>query len=63
MKERKITKPDPESGYYVKGEWEKQVACFAHATCDDNRFIISTIVVPGNIHDSQVAFQLIGEKT
>ncbi len=59
LKERKISKSDPESGYYVKGEREKQFAYSTHTTCDDNGFIISTIVTPGNIHDSQVAFQLV----
>ncbi|HBL3171534.1 TPA: transposase, partial [Enterococcus faecium] len=30
-----------------------------HTSCDDNGFILSTIITPGNIHDSQVAFQLV----
>ena len=59
LKERKINKVDPESGYYVKGEREKQFAYSAHTSCDDNEFVLSTIVTPGNIHDSQVAFQLV----
>lgn len=59
LKERKISKADPESGYYVKGEREKQFAYSAHTSCDDNGFILSTIITPGNIHDSQVAFQLV----
>ena len=59
LKERKISKADPESGYYVKGEREKQFAYSAHTSCDDNGFVLSTIVTPGNIHDSQVAFQLV----
>ncbi|HEN1781199.1 TPA: transposase, partial [Enterococcus faecium] len=59
LKERKISKADPESGYYVKGEREKQFAYSAHTSCDDNGFILSTIITPGNIYDSQVAFQLV----
>ena len=55
LKERKISKIIPESGYYIKGEREKQFAYSAHTACEDNVFIISTIVTPGNIHDSQVA--------
>ncbi|HAQ0160561.1 TPA: transposase, partial [Enterococcus faecium] len=59
LKERKISKADPESGYYVKGEREKQFAYSVHTSCDDNGFILSTIITPRNIHDSQVAFQLV----
>ena len=46
LKERKISKADPESGYYVKGEREKQFAYSAHTSCDDNGFILSTIITP-----------------
>ena len=59
LKDRKISKSDPQSGYYVKGEREKQFAYSAHTTCNNNRIIIITIVTQGNVHDSQVAFQLV----
>lgn len=56
---RKISHSDPESGYYVKGEREKQFAYSAHTSCDDNGFVLSTLVTPGNVHDSQVAIDLV----
>jgi transposase/transcription elongation factor Elf1 len=59
LRERKISPSDPESGYYVKGEREKQFAYSAHTVCDDHGFILGTIVTPGNIHDSQVAIPLL----
>lgn len=59
MTERKISKIDPESGYYVKGEREKQFAYSAHTACDDHGFILDVVVTPGNIHDSQAAVQLV----
>lgn len=43
---------DPESGLYHKGEHEK---CFAysHQTfCDKNNFVLASVTVPGNVHDS-----------
>lgn len=59
MTERKISKVDPESGYCVKGEREKQFSYSAHTACDDQGFISDVIVTPGNIHDSQAAVQLV----
>ena len=56
---KKISTSDPESGYYVKGEREKQFAYSAHTSCDDNGFILATLVTPGNVHDSQVAINLV----
>lgn len=53
--DRRLTKEsttDSESGYYVKGEREKQFAYSFHTACDRNGFVIGTIVTPGNIHDS-----------
>ncbi|STY36109.1 IS1182 family transposase [Listeria fleischmannii] len=58
-KETKMSLTDPESGYYVKGEREKQFAYSFHTACDRNGFILDTIVTPGNIHDSQVLIPLI----
>lgn len=48
----KISKTDPESGNYHKGEKEK---CFAYSLqtfCDKHGFVLTTTVVPGNVHDS-----------
>lgn len=59
LSERKISKADPESGYYVKGEREKQFAYSAHTACDDQGFVLDVFVTPGNIHDSQAAVQLV----
>ncbi|MEO1770873.1 IS1182 family transposase [Candidatus Enterococcus ferrettii] len=59
LTERKISKADPESGYYVKGEREKQFAYSAHTACDEHGFVLDVVVTPGNIHDSQAAVQLV----
>ena len=56
---QKISHSDPESGYYVKGELEKQFAYSAHTSCEDNGFILSTLITLGNVHDSQVAIDLV----
>lgn len=51
-KKIKESTTDPESGCFHKGEKEKCFA-YAHQTfCDKNGFVIETLVVPGNIHDS-----------
>lgn len=59
LKERKISLSDPESGYYVKGEREKQFAYSAHTACDEHGFVLECLFTPGNIHDSQVAIPLL----
>lgn len=59
MKEKKISKSDPESGYYVKGEREKQFAYSAHTVCDENGFVLGVSVTLGNVHDSQEAVPLL----
>ena len=51
---RKISQVDPESGYYVKTEREKQFAYSAHTVCDEHGFILNVIVTPGNVHDSRL---------
>ena len=48
----KVSKTDPESGCFHKGEKEK---CFAysHQTfCDKNGFVLLSYTVAGNVHDS-----------
>lgn len=50
---RKISTTDPECGYFVKGEKEKQMAYVAQVVCDENGYALDCEVVPGNVHDSQ----------
>jgi len=50
---KKISKVDPESGFFVKGEKEKCFAYSAHTAVDNKGFVIDVKVTPGNIHDSQ----------
>ena len=52
--EIKESTTDPESGYYVKGEREKQFAYSCHTACDRNGFVLGLILTPGNVHDSTV---------
>lgn len=56
---QKISHSDPESGYYVKDEREKQFVYSAHTSCEDNGFILSTLITQGNGHESQVAIDLV----
>lgn len=51
-KEKKESLTDPDAGYYVKGEREKQFAYSLHACVDKNGFFVDHHVTPGNIHDS-----------
>ncbi len=44
---------DPDCGYFVKGEKEKQMAYVAQVVCDENGYALDCEVVPGNVHDSQ----------
>lgn len=52
FKKTKKSKTDPDAGYFVKGEKEKQFAYSAHATSDKFGWIVDIFVTPGNIHDS-----------
>ncbi len=47
LRDRKIRLADPESGYYVTGEREKQFAYSAHTICDDHGFVLERIVTHG----------------
>lgn len=53
-KERKVSTTDPESGYYVKDEREKQFAYSFHTACERNGFILGTQVTPANVHDNRM---------
>lgn len=58
VRETKVIKQsttDPECGYYVKGEREKQMAYVAQVVCDEHGYALDVEVVPGNVHDSQAA--------
>lgn len=52
VKKRKINTVDPDSGYFCKGEHEKQFAYLAQTACDSNGFILAVKVNPANLHDS-----------
>ncbi|EAC2340938.1 IS1182 family transposase [Listeria monocytogenes] len=56
---KNISTTDSESGYFVKGEKERQFAYSAHTACDKNGFILGMQVTPGNIHDSQILPSLV----
>lgn len=56
---KNISRTDSESGYFVKGEKERQFAYSAHTACDEHGFILGVQVTPGNIHDSQILPPLI----
>jgi transposase len=58
-KEIKESTTDPESGYYVKDERTKQFAYSFHTATDEKGFILSTIVTPGNVHDSHMLQPLV----
>lgn len=58
-KDIKESTEDPESGYYVKDERTKQFAYSFHTETDEKGFILSTIVTPGNIHDSHMLQPLV----
>jgi transposase len=54
MKEVTKSKSDPESGLFVKGDHKMEFAYSAHVACDENNFILDSVVTPGNVHDSKV---------
>lgn len=58
-KEIKESTTDPESGYYVKDERTKQFAYSFHAAADRNGFVLGTIVITGNTHDSNMLEPLV----
>lgn len=62
-KSKQITKSitDPDSGLFVKGEHERQLAYEAHTACDEHGYVLETVITPGNVHDS-VAFDDVYDK-
>ena len=61
--ERAISKTDPESGMFVKGEHERQYAYEAHTACDRKGFVLGVEVTAGNVHDSVAWDDLYGQVT
>jgi len=52
-KKIKVSKTDPESGYYYRDEKEKGFMYLDHRTVDGrHNIIIDTHITPGNVHDS-----------
>jgi transposase/transcription elongation factor Elf1 len=51
-KEVKVSRTDPESGVFHKGEHEKMFAYTTHVACDKHNFILGCDVSAGNVHDS-----------
>ena len=47
-----VSKTDPDSGMFVKGEHERQFAYEAHTACDRHGVVLDVAVTAGNIHDS-----------
>ena len=39
---------------FHKGEHKVEFAYTAHVACDENNFVLSCEVTPGNVHDSMV---------
>ncbi len=52
--ERKFSVADPEIGYYVKTEREKQFAYSSHTVCDENGFVLDVMITPRNLHYSRM---------
>lgn len=52
-KRKKESTSDPESGWLHKGEKEHQFAHNAHTVCDNNGYVITTKLLPSNVHDTQ----------
>ena len=50
--EKTVSKTDPDSGMFVKGEHERQFAYEAHTACDRHGFVLDVEVTAGNVHDS-----------
>lgn len=49
---RKVSKTDPDSGWFHKGEHKQVFAYSANTCCDKNNYILDFEVTAGNIHDS-----------
>lgn len=54
----KVSKNDPESGVFHKGEKEKYSAYSANTACNVNGYIVDVHIEPGNVHDSVSCIEL-----
>ena len=52
-KEKKISRTDPESGWFHKGEHKEVFAYSAQVACDKHGWALAYSVEAGNVHDSQ----------
>jgi len=57
-----VSKTDPESGLFHKGEHKKCFAYGVHTACEKHNFILGVEVTAGNLHDSTV-FDTLYQKT
>lgn len=55
---QKVSKTDPESGYFHKGEHKQVFAYAANTCCDKHGFVLDFEVTAGNVHDSVSFWEL-----
>ena len=60
-KEVTVSKSDPESGLFHKGEHKKCFAYNAQVACDKHGWVLAATVHPGNKHDSTVFEEIYNE--
>lgn len=60
-KRRKVSRNDPESGWFHKGEHKQVFAYNVQTACDAHGWVIDYTIHPGNQHDSQ-AFDALYQK-
>jgi transposase len=58
VKQAKVSKNDPESGVFHKGEKEKCFAYSINTACDKHGYIVGAHIEPGNVHDAHSFFPL-----
>ena len=49
---QKVSTPDPDSGWFHKGEHKQVFAYAANTCCDRNNYVLDFEVTAGNVHDS-----------
>lgn len=55
---QKVSRTDPESGYFHKGEHKRVFAYAANTCCDKHGFVLDFEVTAGNVHDSVSFWEL-----
>jgi hypothetical protein len=53
VKTKKVSKTDPESGWYQKGEHKEVFAYCAQVACDEHGWVLDFTTHAGNLHDSR----------